>query len=203
MISAVMKRCPWVKENCKIYEDYHDQEWGVAVFDDKTLFEMLILEGAHAGLSWLTVLQKREGYRIAFDNFDLIKIAKYDDDKLAELMQNPAIVRNKLKIKSAKQNAIAFLEIQKEFGSFAKYLWAFIDFSQINHEFIAISQIPGKNDLSDKISKDLKKRGMNFVGSTIIYAYLQAIGVINDHVKSCPRHIECLTSKEKILERIK
>jgi len=167
---------------------YHDEKWGVPVHDDRTLFEMLILEGAQAGLSWETVLKKQDNYKKAFDNFDPKKVARYDDKKREELLQNEGIIRNRLKIKSATRNAKVFLEIQKEFGTFDKYVWDFVNQKLIQNKFKSMSEIPAKTDLSDKISKDLKKRGMNFVGSTIIYAFMQSIGMVNDHEISCFRY---------------
>ncbi len=183
-----MKRCQWCEGNEQIYLDYHDKEWGVPLHDDKLLFEFLILEGAQAGLSWLTVLKKRENYRKAFDNFDVKKVAKYNEKKIEKLLQNAGIIRNRLKIKSAIRNAKAFIEIQKEFGSFDKYIWKFVNNKPINNKIKSMKQIPTKTELSDKISKDLKKRGMNFVGSTITYAFMQAIGMVNDHEVSCFRY---------------
>ncbi|MBW3019697.1 DNA-3-methyladenine glycosylase I [Candidatus Woesearchaeota archaeon] len=183
-----MKRCGWVPGNDGLYQKYHDEEWGVPVHDDRLLFEMLILEGAQAGLSWSTVLKKRNNYKKAFDNFDVKKIIKYDENKIQELINNEGIIRNKLKIRSTIQNAKAFIEIQKEFGSFDKYIWSFTNNKQIKNKFKSYKEIPPKNDLSDKISKDLKKRGMNFVGSTIIYAFLQAVGIVDDHEIECFRH---------------
>ena len=185
-----MKRCDWVPENNLLYCEYHDREWGVPVHDDRKLFEMLILEGAQAGLSWSTVLKKRENYRKAFDNFDYKKIVNYNENKIKQLLGNEGIIRNRLKIKSTIQNAKVFLEIQKEFGSFDKYLWNFVNFKVVQNKFQSLKEIPSKTRLSNKISKDLKERGMNFVGSTIIYAYLQAIGIVNDHQTSCFRYEE-------------
>lgn len=178
------QRCSWCKGD-DLYEKYHDFEWGEPIHDDKKLFEFLILEGAQAGLSWITILKKRENYRKAFDNFDYKKIANYDDLKVNQLLQNEGIIRNKLKINSVIKNAKVFLEIQKEFGSFDNYIWKFVDYKQIKNNFTPFNQIGTKNDLSDKISKDLKKRGMSFVGSTIIYSFMQAVGMINDHTKDC------------------
>lgn len=180
-----MKRCAWVDLKNELYVKYHDEEWGREVHEDKKLFEMLILEGAQAGLSWSTVLNKRENYRKAFDNFDYKKISKYDEDKINELLLDSGIIRNKLKINSAIQNAKVFIEIQKEFGSFDNYIWGFVDNKQIVNKIKSMGELPAKTDLSDKISKDLKKRGMNFVGSTIIYAYMQAVGMVNDHEVDC------------------
>ncbi len=179
------RRCAWVNLNNELYVDYHDTQWGIPVYDDRLLFEMLILEGAQAGLSWETILKKRQNYKRAFDNFDVQKVAQYDAAKIAELMQNSGIVRNELKINSAVKNARAFIEIQREFGSFSNYIWAFVGNHPILNHFKDISEIPAKTDLSETISKDLKKRGMSFVGPTIIYAYMQAIGIVNDHQVDC------------------
>ncbi|MEN7982664.1 MAG: DNA-3-methyladenine glycosylase I, partial [Nanoarchaeota archaeon] len=167
-----MKRCAWASNN-PINKKYHDKEWGIEVHNEKKLFEMLILEGAQAGLSWLTILKKRKNYRKAFDNFNYKKIAKYEDKKIQELLENKGIIRNKLKIKSTIQNAKIFIKIQKEFGSFNKYIWSFVKNKPIKNNYKTHKQIPSKTELSDKISKDLKKRGMSFVGSTIIYAFMQ------------------------------
>jgi DNA-3-methyladenine glycosylase I len=180
-----MKRCEWVNLQNADYVTYHDEEWGVPVHEDNKLFEMLILEGAQAGLSWETVLKKRENYRTAFDGFDPKIVSTYDEDKVALLMQNPGIIRNRLKIKSAIQNAKVFINLQNEYGSFDAYLWSFVDGKPIVNTPECLSDVPTKTALSDEISKALKKAGMNFVGSTIIYAYLQAVGVINDHIKGC------------------
>lgn len=180
-----MKRCGWVNLKNTDYVTYHDTEWGVPVHDDQRLFEMLILEGAQAGLSWETVLKKRASYRIAFDDFNPEIVSQYDDEKIATLMLDPGIIRNRLKIKSAVQNAKVFLQIQKKYGGFDAYLWAFVKGEPIVNAPEDLNSIPTKSALSDQISKALKKEGMNFVGSTIIYAYLQAVGVINDHTKGC------------------
>jgi len=177
-------RCPWAKSENDIA--YHDTEWGVPSHDDSYIFEMLILEGFQAGLSWNLILNKRENFRSAFDNFDYKKIAKYDENKLAELSENKGIVRNKLKIAASVKNALAFMEVQKEFGSFDKYIWNFTDNKQIINNWKDISEVPATTELSDKISKDLKKRGFKFVGSTIVYSFLQAIGIVDDHLISCP-----------------
>ncbi|MHA1111182.1 MAG: DNA-3-methyladenine glycosylase I [Promethearchaeota archaeon] len=171
-----------------LMDKYHDEEWGVPEHDDTVLFEFLILEGAQAGLSWNTVLQKRENYREAFDNWDYNKIARYSADDIERLLENKGIIRNRRKIESAIKNAKAFIEIQKEFGSFNKYIWSFVEGKPIKNKIRDWSECPSNNPLSDKISKDLKKKGMNFVGSTIIYAYLQAIGIVNDHFTTCFRH---------------
>jgi DNA-3-methyladenine glycosylase I len=181
-------RCDWVPIDNPLYVNYHDKEWGVPVHDDRKLFEMLILEGAQAGLSWSTILKKRENYKKAFDNFDFEKISKYDDKKVSELLQNKGIIRNKLKIKSAIKNAKVFLEIRKEFGAFDKYIWNFVNNKSIKNSFKLLSDLPTRTELSDKISKDLKKRGMNFVGPTIIYAFIQAVGIVNDHQVKCFRY---------------
>ncbi len=180
-----INRCSWVNLDNALSIEYHDNEWGVPCYDDNKLFEFLILEGAQAGLSWNTILNKRENYRKAFDNFNPQKIAKYDETKINELLENVGIVRNKLKIKSAINNAKIFLEIQKEFDSFSKYIWSFTNNKVIKNNFDDYSNAPRKTALSDSISKDLKNRGMSFVGTTIIYAYLQAIGVVNDHQQNC------------------
>jgi len=179
-----LKRCSWCGTD-PLYVKYHDYEWGREVHDDNRLFELLILEGAQAGLSWITVLRKRENYRKAFDEFNPKKVSKYDSNKIEELLGNEGIIRNKLKINSAIRNAKVFLEIQKKFGSFDNYIWAFVNKKQINNGFKKMSEIPAKTELSDRISKDLKEMGMNFVGSTIIYAFMQSIGIVNDHVKDC------------------
>lgn len=179
------KRCAWVPDNNPEYQKYHDEEWGVIVHDDTKLFEMLTLEGAQAGLSWETVLKKREGYKNAFKNFDVQSVSNMTDEELENLMQNPKIIRNRLKIFSVRKNALAFIQIQKEFGSFDKYLWAFVDNKQIINKWTSINQIPSKTTISDKIAKDLKKRGMSFVGTTIIYAFMQAVGIVNDHTTDC------------------
>jgi DNA-3-methyladenine glycosylase I len=185
-----MKTCDWVDQNNKLYVEYHDKEWGVPVHSDRKLFEMLILEGAQAGLSWSTVLNKRQNYRKAFDNFDFNKVAKYSTTNQKQLLKNPGIIRNRLKIASTIRNAKVFIEIRKEFGTFNKYILGFVDGKPIQNKFRSLKDLPTKTELSDKISKDLKKRGMNFVGSTIIYAYMQAIGIVNDHQTNCFRYKE-------------
>jgi DNA-3-methyladenine glycosylase I len=185
-----MKRCAWVPKGNSLYEKYHDEDWGVPVHDDKLLFELLILEGAQAGLSWETILKKRQSYRKAFDKFDPNKVAKYDEKNVRELLQNVEIVRNKLKITSAIRNAKVFLEIQQEFGSFDSYLWAFVHNKPLDSSRRKMSDIPAKTEVSDAISTDLKKRGMNFVGSTIIYAYMQSVGLVNDHEIGCFRYAQ-------------
>ena len=177
-------RCSWCGDT-PIYVDYHDTEWGRPVHDDNKLFEMLILEGTQAGLSWLTILKKRENYRAAFDNFDPAIVAQYDAAKIEELMANPGIVRNRLKVNAAVANAKAVLAIQKEYGSLAHYLWSYVEHKPIVNRFASIDDFVTTSPISDKISKDLKKRGMNFVGSTIIYAFMQAVGMVNDHFVDC------------------
>ncbi len=169
----------------ELYEKYHDEEWGVPVYDDKTLFEFLVLEGAQAGLSWITILKRREGYKEAFYKYDMGKIVNMSDDDLEKLREDEKIIRNKLKIYSVRKNARVFVDIQKEFGSFSKYLWEFVNGKPIKNNYKTINDVPAKTSLSDKISKDLKRRGMNFVGSTIIYAYMQAVGLVNDHSMEC------------------
>jgi len=184
-----MDRCSWAG-NDDLYVSYHDKEWGVPVYDDQKLFEFLLLETFQAGLSWITILRKREHFREAFDQFDYHKIALYDDNKYNELLNNAGIIRNKLKIKSAISNAQAFIKIQEEFGSFSQYYWAFTDDKVINNQFTLLSDIPANTPLSDTISKDLKKRGFKFVGSTVMYANMQATGMVNDHITTCFRHKE-------------
>lgn len=167
---------------------YHDEEWGRPLHDDQKLFEFLIMEGMQAGLSWLTILKKREAFRIAFDNFDVNKVAKYDQRKVDELMSNPAIIRNKLKIEASINNACRFLEVVNEFGSFDRYIWSFVNFQPIVNKFENLSELPAKTKLSDLISEDLKRKGFKFVGSTIIYAHMQATGMVNDHLTNCFCH---------------
>ena len=183
-----MNRCGWASNELNI--PYHDSEWGVPVHDDTILFEFLILEGAQAGLSWDTVLRKREAYRVAFDNFEPAKVARYSDGKCAKLLLNEGIIRNRLKIASAVSNAKAFLNVQKEFGSFDKYIWDFVGGKPIVNKVKGHGDVPAKTEVSDAISKDLKKRGFNFVGSTIMYAFMQATGMVNDHLVTCFRYKE-------------
>lgn len=183
--------CSWPKGD-PILTTYHDTEWGVPLHNDKKLFEFLILEGFQAGLSWLTVLKKRENFRKAFDNFDFNKIATYDQRKINSLRQDSGIIRNKLKIESAVTNAKAFIEIKKEFGTFNTYIWKFTGNKPIHNGFESMKEIPAKTELSDLISKNLKKRGFKFVGSTIVYAHMQATGMVNDHIKSCFRYKEII-----------
>jgi len=184
------KRCQWVPQDNPLYVKYHDEEWGVPVHNDRLLFEFLILEGAQAGLSWLTILRKRENYRKAFDNFDPEKVAAYDEQKIEELMQDSGIVRNRRKIEAAVSNAKAFLEIQAEYGSFDAYIWKFVNGKPLVNRWKTLKEIPAKTPLSDTVSKDLKKRGFKFVGSTIIYAHMQATGMVNDHTTDCFRYEE-------------
>ena len=176
------KRCFWVDLSSPVYIEYHDKEWGIPVYDDEKLYEMFLLETFQAGLSWITILKKREFFREAFDGFDVKKIAAYGTEKVEDLMQNPKIIRNRGKITAAVQNAAIFMDIQKEYGSFSRYLWGFTDGKIIINQ---ADTIPVKTELSDRISKDLKKRGMRYVGSVTIYSYLQAVGVVNDHDKNC------------------
>jgi DNA-3-methyladenine glycosylase I len=177
-------RCHWLTDD-PLYIQYHDEEWGRPVYDDRKLFEFLLLEGFQAGLSWLIILRKRENFRKAFDDFDYHKIARYDDKKLEALRQDAGIIRNHLKIRAARTNARAFIEVRKEFGSFSNYLWAFVHHKPIVNHWESFKDVPARTHLSDKISKDLKKRGFIFVGSTIIYAYMQAVGMVNDHEEDC------------------
>ena len=181
-------RCAWVKDGTALEIEYHDMEWGVPVHDDQKLFEFLILEGAQAGLNWSTILKKRDHYRQAYDKFDPHKVALYDDVKCTELMQNSGIIRNRLKIMSSIKNARAFLKIRQEFGSFDRYIWRFTNYSPIQNNWQKSNEIPVMTDLSQSISKDLKKRGFSFVGPTICYAFMQAIGMVNDHLTCCYRH---------------
>jgi DNA-3-methyladenine glycosylase I len=178
-------RCAWATD--ELYNEYHDVEWGVPAHDDRHLFEMLILEGAQAGLSWATILKKRENYRAAFNRFDPKKVARYDEVKVQELLENAGIVRNRLKIAAAVQNAKAFLEVQKEFGTFDKYIWRFVDHKPIQNARKSLKDVPAKTAQSDAMSTDLLRRGFKFVGSTICYAYMQAVGMVNDHVVACFR----------------
>ena len=187
MAARTKIRCKWAGTD-PLYVAYHDEEWGVPLRDDRKLFEFLILEGAQAGLSWITILRKREGYRKAFADFDPAKIARFTPARVEKLLMNPNIVRNRLKVKSAVSNAKAFLSVQDEFGSFSKYIWDFVDGKPIINRFKSMSQIPAKTELSDAISKDLKQRGFKFVGSTIMYAHMQATGMVNDHTTDCFRY---------------
>lgn len=179
-----MNRCGWVNQD-PLYIDYHDQEWGVPVYDDRLLFEYLNLEGAQAGLSWYTILKKRENYRKAFDQFQPEKIISYDDEKIAKLLQNEGIVRNKLKIHAVISNAKAYFRVVEEFGSFRDYIWSFVDHKPIQNHFKDLKEVPVSTEISDRLSKDLKKRGFKFVGTTICYAFMQAVGMVNDHIEGC------------------
>ena len=181
-----MKRCSWPTNDLAI--KYHDEEWGVPQHVDRKLFEFLILEGAQAGLSWDTILRKRENYRDAFDGFDVEKVARYTDKRVEKLLQNEGIIRNRLKVASAVRNAKSFLKVQKEFGSFDKYIWSFVGGKPIVNKWKDTSQVPATSPISDAISKDMKRRGFNFVGSTIMYAHMQATGMVNDHETGCFRY---------------
>jgi DNA-3-methyladenine glycosylase I len=191
--SVKMKRCSWCKNN-KLYIKYHDEEWGVPVHEDKKHFEFLILEGVQAGLSWLTILKKRDNYRKIYDNFDPVRISEYTERKIDQLMNTPGIIRNRRKIEASINNAQKFLEVKNEFGSFDRYIWNFVDNKPLINSWKNDSEIPSKTDLSDNISNDLKKRGFKFVGSTIIYAHMQAIGLVNDHIVSCFRYSQLINS---------
>jgi len=182
-----MERCPWCG-NDELYVKYHDEEWGVPVHDEVKHLEFLVLETAQAGLSWITILRKRENYRKAYDDFDPLKVCRYNDKKIDELLKNQGIVRNRRKIQSSINNAIRFVQIQKEFGSFDDYIWKFVNYKPIINSWKRDSEIPPRTHLSDEISNDLKKRGFEFVGSTIVYAHIQAIGLVNDHIVSCFRY---------------
>ncbi|HWV18473.1 MAG TPA: DNA-3-methyladenine glycosylase I [Rhodocyclaceae bacterium] len=184
------KRCSWCGED-PLYVEYHDEEWGRPCHDERMLFELLILEGAQAGLSWITVLRKRENYRKAFDNFDAEKIARYTDKDVERLMQDPGIVRNRLKINATITNARAYLKLREEFGGFDAYLWGFVGGKALQPNLRGMGDVPARTEVSDALSKDLLKRGFKFVGSTICYAYMQATGMSNDHVLGCPQHARC------------
>lgn len=177
-------RCDWCLSS-DLYKEYHDQEWGTPVYDDATLFEFLILETFQAGLSWITILNKRENFRTAFDHYDYKIIAQYSEEKVQELLQNTGIIRNKLKVRSAVSNAIAFMKVQEEFGSFSSYIWNFVDGKPIINNPKTLEEVPATTPLSNEISEDLKKRGFKFVGSTVVYAHMQATGMVNDHIASC------------------
>lgn len=179
-------RCGWCLSS-DLYKKYHDDEWGVPVYDDQKLFEFLILETFQAGLSWITILKKRETFQLAFDDFDYLKVAQYSEDKIQELMLDAGIIRNQLKIRAAVSNAVAFMKVQEEFGSFSKYIWKFTDGKPIDNKRKSLKEVPATSPLSDEISKDLKKRGFKFVGSTVVYAHMQATGMVNDHVEDCWR----------------
>ncbi len=189
-MSEKIKRCKWSGDD-PVYCDYHDKEWGVPLHDDQMLFEFLILEGAQAGLSWITILKKRDRYRQVFSNFEPVKVAKFNSKKVESLLCDTGIVRNRLKIESAISNANIYLAIQKEFGSFDSYIWAFVHGEPIQNRWKTLEEVPAKTDLSDVMAKDLKKRGFKFVGSTICYAFMQATGMVNDHTSDCFRHTQC------------
>jgi DNA-3-methyladenine glycosylase I len=192
-------RCAWAAAGNALYIEYHDREWGVPVHDDRTHFEFLILEGAQAGLSWATILNKREAYRKAFNDFDPVKVARFSEKRVAKLLENPGIVpgivRNRLKVQAAVTNARAFLEVQKEFGSFDAYVWPFVGGRPIVHRRKSIKDVPATSRESDALSRDLKKRGFKFVGTTILYAHMQAVGMVNDHEVSCFRYTPCARMK--------
>jgi DNA-3-methyladenine glycosylase I len=190
-------RCKWAEGVSLAYIEYHDKEWGVPVWDDDVQFEFLILEGAQAGLSWSTILNKREGYRKLFAGFDPVKVARFTDKRVEKLLTDPSIVRNRLKVNSAVTNAKAFLKVQKEFGTFCDYIWGFVGGKPLQTNFRNDGDIPATSPESDALSKDLKKRGFKFVGSTIIYAHMQATGMVNDHVLGCFRHKPCKKHKSK------
>jgi DNA-3-methyladenine glycosylase I len=187
MAATAKIRCGWAGTD-PVYVGYHDEEWGVPVYDDRKLFEFLVLEGAQAGLSWITILKKRDAYRRAFDGFDPAKVARFDARRVQRLLGDAGIVRNRLKIESAVKNARAFLKVQEEFGSFADYQWGFVDGRPVVNRWQSLKDVPPRTDVSDGFSKDLKKRGFSFVGSTIIYAHMQAVGMVNDHLVGCFRH---------------
>ena len=188
--SSTDKRCSWCHGD-ELYQHYHDTEWGVPLYDNQKLFEFLLLEGAQAGLSWITVLRKREGYRQAFNDFNPEKIARYTDKKVAKLLQNPNIIRNRLKVNSAIQNARAFLDLRETGVSFSDFVWQFVDGTPIQNKWKTMKQVPASTKISDALSKALKQKGFNFVGSTICYAHMQATGMVNDHLVTCPRHEPC------------
>jgi DNA-3-methyladenine glycosylase I len=188
--ATMIKRCKWCVGD-PLYIDYHDKEWGVPSRDDRVLFELLVLEGAQAGLSWITVLKKREAYRALFDNFDVTRVARYSDRKLDKLLLEPGIIRNRLKVYGARKNARAFLELQEQNGSFAEYLWGFVDGKPVQNHWRSLREVPATSPVSERMSRDLKKRGFTFVGPTIMYAYMQSVGMVNDHTTDCFRYLEC------------
>ena len=197
----IQNRCAWAG-NDPLYIEYHDKEWGVPVYDDQKLFEFLILETFQAGLSWITVLKKRENFRKAFDNFDYHKISKYGDSKFDELIQNAGIIRNKLKIKATISNAQEFINIQNKFGSFSKYIWQFVNNKPIINKWKSINEVPATTELSDIISKDLKRRGFKFIGSTVVYAHMQATGMVNDHTIDCFRYSEVQNKQVLVASKV-
>ncbi len=190
----MLTRCDWAGTD-PLYVVYHDEEWGVPVHDDRTLFEFLVLEGAQAGLSWITILRKREAYREAFDNFDPRIVARYDEKKIGQLLGNKGIIRNRRKLESAVRNAGKFLEVQEKYGSFNAYIWNFVDGTPIQNSWKNVSELPPYTSLGERISKDLKKQGFNFVGPTIAYSFMQAVGMVNDHITACFRHAELKDSQ--------
>lgn len=183
--TSIKQRCAWVPQDNLLYQEYHDKEWGVPVYEDRKHFEFLILEGAQAGLSWETILKRRAEYAKAFDNFDWEKVALYDEKKMEDLLNNPGIIRNRLKVQGAIINARCFIEVRKEFGSFNTYIWSFVNGKPIHHHYRSIKEIPAESEESRALSKDLRKRGFKFVGPTIMYAHMQAIGMVNDHTQDC------------------
>lgn len=191
-----MKRCSWCGED-ELYIKYHDKEWGVPVFDDRKQFEFMVLESAQAGLSWITILRKREAYRKAYENFDPVKVAEFDENKIGELLKNDGIIRNRRKIESSINNAKKFIEVQREFGSFSEYLWRFVDYKPIVNKWKSEAEAPAKTELSERISLDLKKRGFKFLGPVIVYSHLQATGLINDHIVDCFRYDEIYNAEYK------
>ena len=186
----MIRRCEWVPEDNEIYKDYHDTEWGVPLHDDNQLFEKIILDGVQAGLSWLIVLRKRAHYRKVYSNFDVKKVAGYSQEKIEELLKDKGIIRNRLKVNASVSNASAFIKIQNEFGTFDKYIWGFVDGKTIMNKWRSLSEIPSRSEISDRMSIDLKKRGFKFVGTTICYAFMQAVGMVNDHIIDCFRYEE-------------
>jgi len=192
-----IKRCDWAGETSLSYIEYHDKEWGVPVWDDRTQFEFLILEGAQAGLSWSTILNKREGYRKNFADFDVAKVARFTNKRIEKILQDPGVVRNRLKVNGAVTNASLFLEVQKEYDSFCNYIWQFVGGKPKQNRYKTQKEMPATSPESDALSKDLRKRGFKFVGSTIMYAHMQATGLVNDHLTSCFRHRECAAMAKK------
>ncbi len=201
MIEDNIIRCAWAGTD-NLYRQYHDTEWGVPLYDDQRLFEFLILEGAQAGLSWITILRKRENYRAAFDNFDAARIASYDTDKIESLLQNAGIVRNRLKVQSTITNAQQFLRIQQEFGSFSRFIWQFVGGKPIQNHWINFSEVPSRSAESDAMSRELKRRGFKFIGTTICYAYMQATGMVNDHTRDCFRYNDICSMKDQPAETL-
>lgn len=191
-----MKRCSWCGED-ELYIKYHDKEWGIPVFDDRKQFEFMVLESAQAGLSWITILRKREAYRKAYENFDPFKVAEFDENKIEELLNNAGIIRNRRKIEASINNAKRFIEVQREFGSFSEYLWKFVDYKPIDNKWKSEAEVPAKTELSERISLDLRKRGFKFLGPIIVYSHLQATGLINDHIADCFRYDEIKNAEYK------